>query len=79
MAVDVKDGELMMVDEWFCKWGERTEGRRWRGGVSYSPLEQTSHVSTPARLSRSLLWSNTLSIGSKTYMPTKRHGGVRSS
>ena len=37
--VDVKEEELMMCDKWICEWKRRTEGGRWRGGVSYSPLE----------------------------------------
>ena len=78
MAVDVKDGELISFDEWVCEW-ERVEGRRQRSGVSYSPLEQTLHVSTPAQLSRSLLQLNTLFIGSGTCVPTGNHGGIKSS
>ena len=54
VAVDVMDGELMTF-EWSCEWKERIEERRLRGGVSYSPPEQTLHVSIPARLFRSLL------------------------
>ena len=69
--------ELILNGEW-CEW-ERTEGRRWRGGVSYSPPGRTWHVSTPARLSRSLLRPSILSIGSRTYVPTGSHGGVGSS
>ena len=38
MVVEVRGRELMMCSEWFCKWEEKTEGRRQRGGVSYSPL-----------------------------------------
>ena len=77
--MDVKDGELMMCDEWVCEWEKRTEGGRQRGGVSYSPPERTWCVSTPARLSRSLLRPSTLSIGSGTCELTGSHGGVRSS
>ena len=79
MAVNVKEGELMMVSEWFCEWEGRTEGRRWRSGVSYSPLEQTLRVSTPAWLSRSLLQPSILSSGSRTCMLMEHHGGTRSS
>ena len=61
------------------KWEEKTEGRRWRGGVPYTPQGQTWHVSTPTWLSRSLLWPNTLSNGSSTCMPLGCHGGVESS
>ena len=64
--MDVREGELMVCDEWVCEWEERTGGRRWRGGVSYSPPGQTLHVSTPAWLSRSLLWPNIPSIRSGT-------------
>ena len=78
VVVNVKDGELMMVGKWFCKWEEGSEGRRWRGEVSYSPPGQTSHVSTPAQLSRSLLWLSILSIGSRTCMLMECHDGIRS-
>ena len=40
-----RGGELMIGDKWFCEWEWRTEGRRRRGEVSYSPPEQTLHVS----------------------------------
>ena len=43
------------------------------------PQEQTSHVSTPAWLSKSLLQLNTLFIRSGIYMLTGSHGGTRSS
>ena len=79
VAMDVKKGELMMYNEWFCEWEKRTGGRRWRDGVSYSPSGRTLHVSTPAQLSRSLLWLSTLSIGSGTCEPTGNHSGTRSS
>ena len=79
VAVEVRDGKLMMFSEWSCEWEERTEGRRWRGGVSYSPLERTSRVSTPVRLSRSLLRPSTLSIRSRTCVLMERHGGTGSS
>ena len=79
VAVEVREGEFMMFDEWSCEWEERTEGGRWKGGVSYSPLRWTLHVSTPAQLSRSLLLPSTLSIGSGTCEPTGSHGGARSS
>ena len=79
MAMEVKDGELMMFGGWFCKWGERTEERRWSGGVSYSPPGQTLYISTPAQLSRSLLQLNILSIGSGTCVLMENCGGVRSS
>ena len=49
--VDVKEGELIV----FSEWEEGTEGRRQRGGVSYSLPGQTWHISTPTQLSRSLL------------------------
>ena len=78
VAVEVKKGELMMGDEWFCEWEKKTEGGRWRGGVPYSPLEQTWHVLTPTWLSRSLLRPSTLSIRSRTCVPTGGRGGVRS-
>ena len=74
VAVEVKDGELMMFDEW---WG--SEERRQRGGVSYSPPEQTLCVSTPTWLSRSLLWPSILSIRSRTCGLTEHHSGVGSS
>ena len=62
--MDVNEGELMVFDKWVCKWEEeRIEEKRWKGVVSYSPLEWTLHVSTPAWLSRSLLWPSILSIG----------------
>ena len=79
VAVDVSEGELMMFGEWCCRWEKRTEERRRRGGVSDSLPGWTSHVSTPARLSRSLLRPSILSIGSSTCAPTGSHGGVRSS
>ena len=75
----VRDGELILFVEWLCEWGERVEGRRQKSGVSYSPPGQTWHVSTPVWLSRSPLWLNTLSIRSRTCMPTGSHSGVRSS
>ena len=50
-----------------------------RSGVFYSPPGWTLHVSAPAQLSRSLLWSNTLSIGSDTCVLMECHSGVRSS
>ena len=78
VAVDVRERELMMFDGWWCKW-EWTEGRRQRGGVSYSPPEWTLRVSTPAQLSRSLLWPSILSIGSRTFVPMESCGGARSS
>ena len=78
MAVDVKEGELILCSEWVCKWEESTEGSRQRGGVSYSPPEWTSHVSTPVWLSRSLLWLSILSIGSGTCIPMGSHSGIRS-
>ena len=68
----------MVYDEWVCDWEERTEGRRWWSEVSYSFQGWTSCVSTPIQLSKSLLWLNTLSIGSGTYMPVGSHSGVRS-
>ena len=78
VAVEVRVGELMMCNEWFCK-GGKTEGRRQRGGVSYSLSEQTLHVSTPTWQSRSLLWPNTLSIRSGTCVLTGSHSGIISS
>ena len=36
VAVDVKEGELMLFDGWWCEWEEKTGGRRRRGGVSYT-------------------------------------------
>ena len=79
VAVGVKEGELILCDEWVYEWEERTEGRRRRGGVSYSPPEWTLHVSTPAWLSRSLLRLSTLSIRSGTCVPMGNCGGIRSS
>ena len=38
VAVDVKDGELIVFNERCCEW-ERIGGRRWRDGVSYSLVE----------------------------------------
>ena len=55
VAVFIKEGELIICNEWVCEWKERTEGERQAGGVSYSPPGWTLHVSTPTRLSRSLL------------------------
>ena len=77
--MEVRDGELMMFNEWDYEWEEKSEGRRQKGGVSYSPPERTSHVLTPTRLSRSLLRPSTLSIGSGTCEPTGNCGGIRSS
>ena len=79
VAVVVSEGELMIFDKWFCEWEWGIEGGRRRDGVSYSPPERTWRVSTPARLSRSLLRPNILSIGSRTCVPTERHGGAGSS
>ena len=78
VAVEVKDGELILSGEW-CKGEEMTGERRRRGGVSYSPPRQTLHVSVPARQSRSLLRPNIPSIGSGTCVPTGNRGGARSS
>ena len=75
----VREGELIVFDEWCCEQEVWTEGRRWRDGVSYSPPGRTSHASAPAWLSRSLLQLNIPSIGSGTCMPTECHGGIRSS
>ena len=75
----VKDEELIVYNKWFCKWGERTEERRQKGGVSYSPPQWTLHVSTPAWLSRSLLWPSIPSIGSSTFVLMESHSGTRSS
>ena len=47
VVVFVREGELMMFDKWLVEWKGRTEERRWRGGVSYSPPGQTLCVSTP--------------------------------
>ena len=47
VAVEVREGELIVCDKWVCKWEERTEERRQRDGVSYSLLKRTLHVSTP--------------------------------
>ena len=79
VAVLVREGELMMCGKWVCEWEEWTEGRRRRGGVSYSPPGWTWHVSTPTQLSRSLLQPNTLSIGSETCVPSENLSGARSS
>ena len=78
VAVFVREGELIVCSRWVCEW-ERTEGRRQRGRVSYSSLRWTLCVSTPAQLSRSLLWPNTLSIRSGICMPMGNLGGTRSS
>ena len=78
VTVEVKDGELILSDEW-CEWEERTERGRRRGGVFYSPPGRTSRVSSPARQSRSLLRPSILSIGSRTCVPTGNRGGVGSS
>ena len=78
VAVEVRDGELILSGEW-CEWEETTEGGRRRGGVSYSPPGRTLRVSTPARQSRSLLQPSILSIGSRTCVSTGSHGGARSS
>ena len=75
----VRAGELMMFNKWICEKEERTEGGRQRDGASYSPPEQTLHVSTPTRLSRSLLQPSILSIGSRTCKLMEHHGGIRSS
>ena len=79
VAVFVKDRELIVYNEWVCEWEERTEGRRQRDRVFYSPQGQTSHVLTPTQLSRSLLWSNILSIRSGICVPLGSCGGARSS
>ena len=50
VVVEVSKGEFMMCNEWTFKRKERTEERRWRGGVSYSPLRQTLHISASAQL-----------------------------
>ena len=47
VVVDVREGELISFNEWFCEWEEETEGRRQKDGVSYAPQEQTWHVPTP--------------------------------
>ena len=78
VAVEVSEGELISCDEW-CEWEEKIGERRRRGGVSYTPRGWTSHVSTPARLSRSLLWPSTLSIRSGTCELMRNRGGIRSS
>ena len=78
VAVDVREGEFMMFDKWKCEW-ERTRGRRQRDGVFYSPPRWTLCVSTPARLSKSLLWPSILSIRSRTCMPMECLSGIRSS
>ena len=78
-AVEVSKEELMFGDECVCKWEEKSEGRRWRGRVSYSPPEWTLHVLTPAQLSTSLLWPSILSIGSSTCVLMEHHGGIESS
>ena len=41
VAVEVSEGELILYNEWWCEWEEKTEEGRLRGGVSYSPPEQT--------------------------------------
>ena len=79
VVVDVKDGELMLVDRWFCEWEERTKGRRRRDRVSYSLPGQTLRVSTPARLSRSPLWLSISFIRSRTFVPLENLGGIESS
>ena len=76
---EVSEGELILCDEWWCEQEGKTEGRRRRGGVFYNPPGRTLHVSTPARLSRSLLRPSTLSIGSRTCVPMGNQGDVESS
>ena len=76
--MEVREGELMICNEWIYEWEERTGERRQRGGVFYSPLKQTSHVSSPAQLSKSLLWLNILSIRSGTCVLMRCYGGVES-
>ena len=78
VVVDVKEGELIVFDGRCCEW-EKTEGRKWRGGVSYSPPGWTWGVSTPTRLSRSLLWLNIPSIRSGTFVLSGNLCGARSS
>ena len=78
VAVDVRDRELIMCGMWWYEW-ERSEGRRQRGGVFYSPLGWTLHVSTPVQLSRSLLRSSILSIRSRTCVLMECHSGIGSS
>ena len=78
VMVEVSEGELMLFDEWLCEWGEETKGRRQRGRVFHSLPEQTWCISTPAQLSRGLLWPSTLSIRSGTCVPSEHHGIIRS-
>ena len=47
--------------------------------VSYSPPEQTLHVSVPTQLSKSLLQPNTLSIRLGTCVSMECHSDIRSS
>ena len=76
--MDVNEWELMVCNKRIFE-GESTEGRRWRGGVSYTSQEQTMHVLTLTQLSKSLLWSDTLSIRSGTCVLMELYGGARSS
>ena len=46
--VDVKKGEFIVFNEYFCEWKWETEGGRRRGGVSYGLLKWTLYVLTPA-------------------------------
>ena len=79
VVVLVREGELIAFDREDCKWGKRSKGKRQRGGVSYSPLEWTLRVSTPAQLSRSPLRLSILSIRSGTCMLMGNHSGIGSS
>ena len=77
VVVDIKDGELIVFER-SCKWEEETVERRWRGEDFYSPPMWTLHVSTPAQLSRSLLWPSILSNRSGTCILMENCGGIRS-
>ena len=76
VAVVVKDGELMMCDEWVCEWEERTEGGRQKGRISYTPQEWTLCVLVPAWQSMNFLQLNLLSIRSGTCVPLEHHGSI---
>ena len=79
VAIDVKDGELIVSDKRSCERERKTERRRWRSEGFYSLPGWTLCVSTPPWLSRSLLQLNTLSIRSGTCVLMGNCGGIRSS
>ena len=44
VMVDIKEGELMMFNEWVCEWEKKIKGRRQRSRVSYSLLHKVNFV-----------------------------------